>query len=71
MGLFSRKKRLEEVGFFEGLTDMHSHILPGVDDGIKEMEDSLTVLKKYEEWGVTTVWCTPPPSVLASPAWRT
>ena len=59
MGLFSRKKRLEEVGFFEGLTDMHSHILPGVDDGIKEMEDSLTVLKKYEEWGVTTVWCTP------------
>lgn len=40
-------------------TDYHSHILPGVDDGVHFMEDSLKILAKYEELGITTVWCTP------------
>ena len=40
-------------------TDHHSHILPGVDDGVKKMETSLKVLEQYEQLGIAEVWCTP------------
>ena len=42
-----------------GVTDFHSHILPGVDDGVKKMEVSLKVLERYEQLGIAEVWCTP------------
>ena len=44
---------------FEGFTDFHSHILPGVDDGVPEMEDSLAILDDYEARGFRQVWLTP------------
>lgn len=50
---------LAESGIFKGFTDWHSHILPGVDDGIKTMEESLEVLRRYEELGFRKVWLTP------------
>lgn len=57
---FSKKAdRLGDSGLYQGFTDWHSHILPGVDDGIQTLEDSLNVLKKYEELGVKRVWLTP------------
>ncbi len=60
MWLFKKKvKSLRESGMFEGFTDWHSHILPGVDDGIKNIEDSLAVLRAYEELGFRKVWLTP------------
>lgn len=40
-------------------TDYHSHILPGVDDGVKKLEVSLKVLERYEQLGIVEVWCTP------------
>lgn len=40
-------------------TDYHSHILPGVDDGVKKLEVSLKVLERYEQLGIAEVWCTP------------
>ena len=45
--------------FLSGFTDYHSHILPGVDDGVKKMEVSLKVLEQYEHLGIAEVWCTP------------
>lgn len=42
-----------------GFTDFHSHILFGVDDGVKTLDMSLEVLKRYEEIGIAEVWCTP------------
>lgn len=42
-----------------GFTDHHSHILFGVDDGVKTLEKSLAVLQRYEELGIAEVWCTP------------
>lgn len=57
---FSKKvPKLGESDFFNGFTDWHSHILPGVDDGFQKMEDSLAVLRHYENLGVKTVWLTP------------
>ncbi len=58
-GLFSSKRSLLESGILNGSTDRHSHILFGVDDGIKTIEDSLAVLDFEASAGVTSVWCTP------------
>ncbi len=40
-------------------TDCHSHILPGVDDGVQTMEEALEILRLYEELGIKSVWLTP------------
>lgn len=42
-----------------GLADWHSHILPGVDDGVKTMDEALEVLDLYVDAGVAEVWLTP------------
>lgn len=41
------------------VTDFHSHILPGADDGVRTIEDGLEILRLYEGLGVRTVWLTP------------
>ena len=41
------------------IVDMHCHILPGVDDGAKNMETSLAMLKASEEQGVQYMVATP------------
>lgn len=53
------KQSIVESGILAGSTDRHSHILYGVDDGIKTLEDSLAVLAYEESLGVKEVWCTP------------
>ena len=59
-GLFgSKKQSLLESGLLEGATDNHSHILYGVDDGVKTQEESLKILQFSEEAGVETLWLTP------------
>lgn len=55
MSLFSPRI----ASLLPGFTDHHSHILPGVDDGVKKMEVSLKVLERYEQLGIAEVWCTP------------
>lgn len=63
MGLFDvfckKKSSLADSMFLQGKTDRHTHILFGVDDGIRKLEDSLAVLRYEESLGVTDVWCTP------------
>ena len=53
------KTTIEDSGLFRGYTDWHSHLLPGVDDGIKTFDDALHILRRYEELGVSHVWLTP------------
>lgn len=55
----SKVENLREGGLLEGITDWHSHILPGVDDGFKEMEDSIKALHLMEKLGVKELWLTP------------
>ena len=54
-----RKQSLLQSGVLQGATDRHSHILYGVDDGAKTLEDALAVLAYDEEIGISEVWCTP------------
>lgn len=44
---------------FHGLTEWHCHILPGVDDGVENMDESLAILSEYERMGIESVWLTP------------
>ncbi|MBQ4536485.1 MAG: hypothetical protein II994_02565 [Lachnospiraceae bacterium] len=39
--------------------DIHSHILPGMDDGSRSMRQSLDMLRIAEEEGITTMFATP------------
>ena len=41
------------------MIDIHSHILPGLDDGAKSMADSLAMLKIAAESGTTDIVATP------------
>lgn len=41
------------------ICDIHSHILPGMDDGCRTVEESAAVLKQMWDDGVTKVFATP------------
>ena len=56
---FRKRVSLQDSGIFSGFTDWHSHILPGVDDGVRTMGESLEILRLYEKLGVRSVWLTP------------
>ena len=58
-GLFNRHRSIVESGLLQGAVDQHSHILYGLDDGVKTQEDSLAILQWLEEQGVSEVWFTP------------
>lgn len=45
--------------FFEGACDMHSHLLPGVDDGFSSFEKTMEGLSLMKELGYTKVKMTP------------
>ena len=52
-------KRNERIVLMKGLYDIHCHILPGVDDGARNMEESLWMLSKEYKEGVRHVILTP------------
>ena len=56
---FTKKYSILQSGILKGSTDWHSHILPGVDDGIRTLEESLQVLSFYGQTGIKEVWLTP------------
>lgn len=41
------------------MIDLHTHLLPGVDDGSRSLEASLGVLERFAAAGVRVVACTP------------
>lgn len=60
MSLFSflsSKTALEQV--LEGMTDCHSHILPGVDDGFRTVDEALEALEYMASRGVRKLLLTP------------
>lgn len=41
------------------MIDLHTHLLPGVDDGAETAAQAVAVLAKFQEQGVSAVCCTP------------
>ncbi|WP_298488362.1 CpsB/CapC family capsule biosynthesis tyrosine phosphatase [uncultured Maribacter sp.] len=54
---FEKKKYL--IDHLNGFTDIHNHILPGIDDGAKTVKDSIELIKGFSEFGVTDFIATP------------
>lgn len=41
------------------MIDIHSHILPGIDDGARSLEESISIIQELVSQGVTSVIATP------------
>lgn len=60
-GLFSKKK-IEYVRRYDLSTlgvDMHSHILPGIDDGAQNVDESIVLVKAMIDLGIKKIIATP------------
>ncbi len=57
-GLFGKKKILKS-GLLEGMTDIHCHLLPAVDDGAENKDEALQALRLMESIGVQRLFFTP------------
>ena len=58
-GFLKPKKSFADYSLLNGATDNHSHILWGLDDGVKTQEETLSILEFYETLGLKTLWLTP------------
>ena len=56
--LFKSKPTLKEL-IPKGFVDIHSHILPGIDDGAKDVEESLLLISEMEKLGISKILATP------------
>tara|TARA_Y100001954_G_C15824517_1_gene611566 strand:+ start:1184 stop:1927 length:744 start_codon:yes stop_codon:yes gene_type:complete len=58
LNLFKSKPILKEI-IPKGFVDIHSHILPGIDDGPKKLKQSLGLISRIENLGISKIYATP------------
>jgi len=56
---FFRKKAPVDTNYFPISVDMHSHVLPGLDDGSPDVETSLRLIRGMHELGIKKLIATP------------
>jgi tyrosine-protein phosphatase YwqE len=62
MNIFNKlllKKSVSDFDFSKLRTDMHSHLIPGIDDGSTDMESTIIMLRKFQDLGYKKVITTP------------
>lgn len=57
INLFSKKYYLKDL--LENFVDIHCHILPGIDDGAKNIEESISLIKEMTKLGIKEFIPTP------------
>ena len=58
--LFSQKKKIPLPHFFQNdFVDIHSHLLPGIDDGAKDIEHAIALILKMASYGIKNFITTP------------
>ncbi|HRG58648.1 MAG TPA: capsular biosynthesis protein [Bacteroidia bacterium] len=58
--LFRKEKKLAPIDISKLVkTDMHSHLIPGIDDGSKSIEESLSLIRTFKELGYKKIITTP------------
>ncbi|TYA71882.1 tyrosine-protein phosphatase [Seonamhaeicola marinus] len=57
LNFFSKKLYLRDL--LEGFVDIHNHILPGIDDGAKNTEESIALIKRLKDLGIRQFIPTP------------
>ena len=50
--LFGKKKKAADY-----IVDVHCHILPGIDDGSRDMSETLKMLEIAHNEGITHIYC--------------
>src|ERR1700712_727335 len=58
-GLFKRKPKITPLNFDVIGVDMHSHVLPGIDDGAATVEDSVILIREMMDAGIKKIIATP------------
>jgi protein-tyrosine phosphatase len=60
-GFFKKKDRKKNITFDYStlMVDMHSHVLPGIDDGAKTPEESIVLIRKMMDLGIKKIIATP------------
>jgi protein-tyrosine phosphatase len=60
-GFFKKKedKKPADFNYSSVMVDMHSHVLPGIDDGAQTPEESIVLIKKMMELGIKKIIATP------------
>jgi len=56
--LFKKPPKLKEI-IPKGFVDIHSHILPGIDDGAKNIKESLKLVSEMHDLGFLKIYGTP------------
>ena len=56
---FKKQPEINYQGYFPIQTDMHSHILPGIDDGAPDLESSIELIKGLKALGISKSIATP------------
>lgn len=56
--LFDKKKN-EKVNLSHIGIDLHSHIIPGIDDGVETVQESVMMAQKMQELGYSRMVTTP------------
>ncbi len=65
MGLFGRRKERKREATLPPFdlsilgADMHSHLIPGIDDGSKSMDQTIAMMAKFENLGYSKLITTP------------
>jgi protein-tyrosine phosphatase len=58
--LFSKKPKLANESFVNPITtEVHSHLIPGIDDGVQAIEESIEILKHFSSLGYRKLITTP------------
>ncbi len=59
LSFFKHRKITHTPLFSNNFVDIHSHLLPGIDDGAKNMEETVALLKKMQAFGINNFILTP------------
>lgn len=59
ISFFSSSKKILKTGVLQGMTDVHAHLLPGVDDGVPSEEEARVAMTYLAEIGVERMFLTP------------
>lgn len=54
--LFNKKKHID-LSILE--VDFHSHLIPGIDDGSKSIDESVELIRRMQHWGYKKIITTP------------
>ena len=57
--LFPKKEVIEPISLDFLNNDIHSHLIPGIDDGSPDMETTMVLLEKFIDLGFKKVITTP------------